>query len=163
MKTGKWTRRLLGLSVCVGLIGTLSAQDAQPRSTGQSVYLPLYSHLWHGDMKEGRPLRDPLSVLVSIRNTDPQQALKITSARYYATQGKPLREFVSTPVTVAPLGTLELFIERKESEGGSGANFIVNWQSATPINPPMIQGVHADYGTSRAVTFITEGRVLRTD
>jgi hypothetical protein len=50
-----------------------AAQDAPPRSAGQSLYLPIYSHLYHGDVhpRTGKPSETLVSTHVSIRNIDP--------------------------------------------------------------------------------------------
>jgi hypothetical protein len=62
---------------------------------------------------------------------------------------------------VPPLGTLELFIERSESAGGSGASFVIRWQADRPVSPPLVQAVHADLRNPRTVSFITVARPVR--
>ncbi len=142
--------------------GAATAQEPQPLSSGQSLYLPIYSDLWHGDLGSRKlPDKTALSALVSIRNTDAAQALRVVSARYHDSKGKLLRDFVPTPRTVPPLGALELFVERSESEGGSGANFIIRWQADKPANPPVVEAVHADLRNPRTVSFITVARPIR--
>ena len=131
-------------------------------SKGQACYLPIYSHIWYGDLtSSGQPMKILLSALVSIRNTSLRTPIKVTSARYYSTEGKLLKEFVGAPKEVAPMGTYELFVERKESEGGSGANFIIQWEAATPTNPPVIEAIHTDIQVNRTPTFITSARPIR--
>ena len=140
------------------------AQETAPvpvLSRGQTLYLPVYSHLWHGNRdKQGRPEIAYLSALVSIRNTDPTRPLRVTQARYYDTAGKALRDFVGQAQTIPPLGTLELFIERREAEGGSGANFLIRWQADAAINPPVVEAVHADLYGNRAISFNTQARPI---
>jgi hypothetical protein len=109
----------------------------------------------------GKPSQYPLSALVSLRNTDPRQAITIQSARYYDTGGKPLREYFAKPHTLAPLGTLELFVERDDLTGGSGANFVIVWRAARPANPPIVEAVHADISGNRTLSFITTARPIR--
>ncbi len=90
------------------------AQEAPPLSAGQSLYLSVYSHLYHGEVqrKTGKPSETLVSTHVSVRNTDLKAPLKVTSARYYNTEGKLLREYLSAPQTIPPLGTYELFVPR---------------------------------------------------
>lgn len=136
---------------------------AQP-AKGQSIYLPVYSHLWHGNLNsKGQPETLQLSALISIRNTDPANPIRVTSARYYDTNGKLLREFVPVAKSLAPLGTLELFVERREAEGGSGANFVIRWQSDTPVSQPVTEAIHADLNSVRTVSFVTIGRPVRSE
>lgn len=139
-----------------------SAQEPPPPSAGQTLYLPIYSDLWHGDLgNRNLPDKTALSALVSIRNTDPAQPIRVISARYHDTQGKLLRDFVPKVRSVPPLGTLELFIERAESAGGSGASFLIRWQADRPVNPPVVEAVHADLRNPRTISFITVARPVR--
>lgn len=131
------------------------------RSTGQSLYLPVYSHILHGEVgKTGLPDRTLVSVSVSIRNTDLTRPISVLSAQYYDTDGKKLREYVPKPRTVAPMGTLELFIPRSDDIGGSGANFVIIWKSDAPANPPLVEAVHANMPAGRAIVFITSASVI---
>jgi len=159
------TRDVFRRALCLVLFSAClpaAAQEPPPASAGQTLYLPIYSDLWHGDLgNRNVPDKTALSALVSIRNTDPAQPIRILSARYHDTQGKLLRDFVPKVRTVPPLGTLELFIERSESEGGSGANFIIRWQAERPVNPPVVEAVHADLRNPRTVSFITVARPIR--
>ena len=134
-------------------------------SKGQTLYLPIYSHIWHGDIHAGKgePMKAYLSALVSIRNTSLKTPLKLVSARYYNTDGKLLKEFINAPRTIAPMGTVELFIEKSESEGGSGANFLIQWEAATATNPPVVEAVHIDNQASRPYSFITTARAISQD
>jgi hypothetical protein len=153
--------RALILSALLALSMSGLAQEVA-LSSGQSLYLPIYSHLLHGNaVLGGKPGQYPLSALVSLRNTDPRQSIRIVSARYYDTAGKPLREYFSKPRILPPLGTVELFVERNDLAGGSGANFIINWQADKPVNPPIVEAVHADITGNRTLSFITTARVIK--
>lgn len=139
-----------------------SRAEAPALSTGQTLYLPIYSHLLYGNVaSRGKPSSYPLSTLVSLRNTDPRQPIRLLSARYYDTGGKLLREFLGVPRVLAPLGTLELFVERDDLTGGSGANFLVAWQSDRPANPLLAEALHADISGNRTLSFITTARPIR--
>lgn len=155
--------RLFRLLICAALLaaGAAGADDLTP-SRGQTLYLPIYSHLWHGDLKsDGIPFKSLVSALVSIRNTDLKTPIRVTSARYYDTNGKLLQEFVPAVKTVPPMATHELYVERKETAGGSGANFVIAWESATPANPPVVEALHADIQGNRTITFLTAARQIR--
>jgi Protein of unknown function (DUF3124) len=140
------------------------AQELPPLSAGQSLYLPIYSHLYHGDVqpKTGKPSETLVSTHVSIRNTDPVATMTVVSARYYNTGGKLLREFLPKPQTIPPLGTYELYVPRSDSSGGSGANFIIDWTAEKPVNPPLVEALHADIREARTLIFITTARPIRT-
>ena len=139
--------------------------DELPLSDGQLLYLPIYSSIWHGDRRseQGEPTKSLMSALVSVRNTSLKTPIRVISARYYSSEGVLLKEFIGTPREIAPMGTFELFIEKKESEGGSGANFVIQWKSATPTNPPVVEAVHIDNQAGRPYSFITTARVIRQE
>ena len=157
------SRPLLALALyCLTTLA--AAQDAPPRSAGQSLYLPIYSHLYHGDVnpRTGKPSETLVSTHVSIRNTDPGLSVTIVSARYYNTEGKLLREFLAKPQAIPPLGTFELYVPRSDSSGGSGANFIIDWTAEKPVNPPLIEALHADIREARTLLFVTTARPIQT-
>ena len=156
-------RLLLPLVLCC-LSAFASAQEILPLSAGQSIYLPVYSHLYHGDVnpRTGKPSETLVSTHVSIRNTDPATGMRVISARYYDTGGKLLREFLPKPQTIVPMGTHELYVPRSDSSGGSGANFVIDWSADKPINPPLVEALHADIREARTLLFVTTGRPIQT-
>jgi hypothetical protein len=140
------------------------AQVPAPKSSGQTLYLPVYSHIWHGEAdNRGELARSPMSVLVSIRNTDLVRPMRVTSAVYFDTDGRRVKDYMPTPKTVAPMGTLELFVPRSDDKGGSGANFVIVWKSDAPVNPPLVEGVHANLPAGRSIAFVTSARPILGD
>ncbi|NTV94134.1 MAG: DUF3124 domain-containing protein [Thiobacillus sp.] len=153
--------RALLLAVMLVVSGLGQAEEGG-LSTGQTLYLPIYSHLLYGNKAvAGKPGLYPLSALVSLRNIDPRQPIRLLSARYFDTDGKLLREYLSASRVLPPLGTLELFVERNDLSGGSGANCVITWQSDKPANPPVVEAVHADVTGNRTLSFITTARPIR--
>lgn len=133
------------------------AQEARPLAKGQTLYLPIYSHMLYGNLgKSGKASNVLLSTLVSIRNTDIKRSIRVLSARYFDTGGKLLGERVPTPTVVPPLGTLELFVELNDASGGSGANFIIKWDAEQPVNPPLVESLHVNMDGGKAVIFMTQ-------
>ena len=133
------------------------AQANRPLVKSQSLYLPIYSHMLYGNLgKKNTASQVLLSALVSIRNTDPKRPLRVLSAKYFDTHGKLLGERVQTPVLLAPLGTLELFVELNDASGGSGANFVIKWEADQLINPPLVESLHANMDGGKAVIFMTQ-------
>ena len=102
------------LLISIFISGAASAADEL--SDGQSLYLPVYSHIWHGDRvgSDKQPSKILLSALISIRNTSLKTPIRIISARYYSTDGRLLNEYLPKPTTVKAMATLELFVDRKE-------------------------------------------------
>lgn len=153
------TARLI-FAVLFCLSFTAVAQ-APARSSGQTLYLSIYSHVWHGDLdSKGQPAKALVSISVSIRNTDPARSISVQSAQYFDTDGKRLREYVTTSRTIPKMGTIELFIPRSDDTGGSGANFVIVWKSETPASPPIVEGFHANLPAGRSIAFTTTARPI---
>ncbi len=145
------------LLACLGVFSGASAQEVRALSKGQTLYLPVYSHMLYGNLgKSGKASTVLLSTLVSIRNTDPRRPVRILSAKYFDTHGKLLGERVPSPAVIPPLGTLELFVELNDASGGSGANFIIRWDAEQPVNPPLVESLHANMDGGKAVIFMTQ-------
>lgn len=142
--------------------GIVLAADEPALLSGQTLYLPVYSHVYHGDPgKGGKPEQTLVSTHVSVRNTDPQTPIRLVSARYYDTRGKLARSYLNAPVTIPALGTHELFVPRTDAAGGSGANFLIVWTAETPANPPIVEALHADIREARTLMFITTGQPIK--
>src|SRR6516164_3485841 len=85
------------------------AEEAHQLSRGQTVYVPVYSEVLHGNLdSSGNPSRMPLSAMLSIRNTDPAHRIDINSVRYYDGGGKLLRAFLGQPKQLEPLQSTEM-------------------------------------------------------
>lgn len=139
------------------------ADDAPGLSMGQTVYVPVYSHIWHGNIdKSGKPEKKLLSTMLSVRNTDPDAGLTLRSVRYYDTAGKPLRDYLAKPLALGPMASTDFFVEHKDDAGGTGANFLVVWDAARPVNPPVVETVHAFLFGAQSAAFVSVGRPIRT-
>lgn len=145
------------------LLLSASAWAAEPVSTskGQSVYVPVYSHIWHGNLdSKGKPQTLLLSSMLSIRNTDPYDGLTVRSVRYYDTAGKLLREFLPQPARLGPMASTDVFVEHKDDAGGTGANFVVEWSAERPISAPIIEVVNAYFFGPHSLAFTSSGKVI---
>lgn len=155
---GFWRNSTCAVIFAALLASTVAfAQEARSLVKGQTLYLPIYSHMSYGNLgRSGKASQVLLSALVSIRNTDGKRPIRILSARYFDTNGKLLSERVAAPTVIPPYGTLELFVELNDASGGSGANFIVKWEAEQPVNPPLVESLHANMDGGKAVIFMTQ-------
>ncbi|AOY60578.1 MULTISPECIES: DUF3124 domain-containing protein [Desulfococcus] len=126
-------------------------------SRGQALYIPVYSHIFIGN----REMSFNLSANLSIRNTDPDQSLTITSVRYYDSDGKLVKEYLADPKPLKPMGSAYFFIPASDTSGGWGANFIVTWSSRIAVNTPIIECVMTGIKGSHSLSFITRGKPIR--
>ena len=118
---------------------------------GGSLYVPAYSHVY----SDGLPYL--LEVTLSVRNTDPRAKLVLTRADYYDTQGKLLRRYVVEPKSLAPLQSESFVVEKTDYEGGSGANFIVEWRADPGINRPLAEAVMIGIDPKYQISFVRGG------
>lgn len=152
---------LIAAMSLVFLASAALADEAPPLSRGQTIYVPVYSEILHGNLSSsGKASRLPLSAMLSIRNTNPGAAITVTSVKYYDSAGKMLQEYFMEPKTLAPLETTEIFVEHRDMKGGTGANFLVVWESAAPVNPPIVEVVHAYFFGNQSTAFISPGRPI---
>ena len=100
-----------------------------------------------------------LSTLLSIRNSDPQRAITVTSLRYYATGGDLVQEYVEGSVRLGPLETAEFLVEKPDTRGGSGANFILAWRAYEAVYEPIVEAVMVG-GPAGNIAFKRLGRPL---
>lgn len=134
----------------------LTAGESAMLSKGQTVYVPAYSHIYHGNKE--RPFL--LAVTLSIRNIDPEQPVKITLVDFYETQGKLLKKYLDKPISLRPLESIRYIVPQKETTGGSGANFIVEWQSEKQVNPPIIESVMIGTQSTQGISFTSRGQAI---
>lgn len=124
---------------------------------GQSVYVPIYSHIYHG-------VRDKpfdLTATLSIRNTDLKQEITIISADYFNSDGKLLKKYVEIPIRLKKLASLRYTIKAADKTGGSGAKFIVRWESSVPVNPPLIEAIMISTKSQQGISFVSRGRPIK--
>ena len=132
-----------------------TAGDAT-HTLGQKVYVPAYSHIYYQNQKR----RYLLAATLSIRNTDEQHPLKVTSTRYVGAEGQILKEFVETPIRLGPLASTEFFVDEHDKSGGLGASFLVEWVSERPVYAPVVETVMIGTAGTQAISFVSTGRVL---
>ena len=124
-------------------------------SRGQKVYVPVYSHIYSNG---GSPIL--LESTISIRNTDPEHAITISSARYFDSKGIQLEQFVDKKMVLGPLETKEFLIEKRDTRGGSGANFIIKWSAEVAVYEPIVEAIMVGRTAKQHVSFKSIGRAL---
>ena len=137
--------------------GEAAEEDTAAAQTGAVLYVPAYSHVYHGDRR-----RDVnLATTLSIRNTDAAGALRVTAVRYYDSAGTLVRAYVDRPVTLAPLASVDYVVDQSDTSGGSGASFIVEWRARAAVSAPVVEAVMISTQSQQGISFVTEGRVVR--
>lgn len=119
------------------------------------VYVPVYSHIYAESGKD--PFN--LGATLSIRNIDFRDSFFVTDVSYYGSQGEILKHYLDSPIVVRPMSSAEFVVERVESKGGAGANFVVKWCADSLRNEPLIQAVMIEL--ARGTSFVTNGVEMR--
>lgn len=136
--------------------GQSQAADKVEITNGQIIYVPAYSHIYSGDRE--RPFL--LTVTLSIRNIDPKHNINITLVDYYETQGKHLRSYLEKQIVLGPLESIRYVIPESDETGGSGANFIVEWKSDIPVNPPIVESIMIGTRSQQGISFTSRGQAI---
>ncbi len=147
----RWIFLLLLLAPLPGLCG------GPALSSGQLLYVPVYSHIYTGDKE--RPFN--LAVTLSIRNTDTKGTLRLTAVDYYDTEGKLVRSYLDAPRELGPLASIRYVVAERDVKGGSGANFIVRWESAAPVNAPVVESVMIGAQSGQGISFTSQAREIQ--
>jgi len=136
----------------------LSAASQVKRWLSQTVYVPLYSHIYGEERFRGKPFN--LTATLSIRNTDPKNGLLLTSVDYYDSSGKKLRSYLSGPVAVPPLGSTRYIVQESDTAGGSGAKFLVEWSAQKGVTEPIIESIMIGTKLQQGISFVSRGKVI---
>lgn len=125
---------------------------------GQTIYVPVYSHIYHNK----QPEIFNLTVTLSIRNTDLTNPIIITSVRYYDSDGKLVKQYLERPIQIDRLATIDFVVNRTDTSGGAGANFIVEWVAETEISEPVVEAVMISTASQQGISWSSPGRVIKS-
>ena len=124
----------------------------------QTVYVPVYSHIFSSG---GKPFL--VEATLSIRNTDLDAPITLTSVRYYSSKGILIDDYLKKPLRLEPLESTEFLVKKQDTRGGVGANFIVEWVAETDVNEPIVEAIMVGISQSYSISFSSSGRALRTN
>lgn len=144
-----------GLLITVLACGASASADVK-RVGGQTVYVPAYSHIYHGD----REVPFYLTVTLSVRNTDPAHSITLLSVDYFDTDGKLIKHYLEGAVKLPPMGTARYVVKESDKSGGSGANFIVKWKSEGKVTEPIMESVMVSTATQQGISFTSRGQAI---
>lgn len=123
---------------------------------GNEIYVPIYSTIY----SKNRDTQLLLTATLSIRNTSKKDSLFINTIDYYNTEGTLVRNYIKAPIFLKPLETIDYVIDEDDVEGGSGANFLIDWGANHTIQP-VFQAVMIGMIGQHAFSFTTEGTTIK--
>ncbi|WP_421813156.1 DUF3124 domain-containing protein [Flagellimonas sp.] len=121
--------------------------------TGTS-YLSVYSEIY----SETEHRTHNLTSTISMRNTNLKDTIYINKAEYFDTKGNPIRTYFDEPIYIKPMETVEIVIDEKDQEGGTGANFLFDWSIKPNSHEPYFEGVMISTSGQQGLSFTTEGK-----
>ena len=137
-----------------------AAAEALGRWLGQTVYVPVYSHIFADDRYRDRPFL--LTATLSVRNTDPERPFTLRRVDYYDSEGALLQRYLEAPITLAPLASTHYIVPESEAKGGAGAKFLIEWQAPAAVSEPIIEAVMIGTKLQQGISFISTGRAIKT-
>ncbi len=130
---------------------TIKASDSL--EYGKS-YLSIYSQIY--SMSEHKTHN--LTAMVSLRNTSDKDTIYLLRATYYDTHGKEVRTYFDTPIYLGPMETTEIIIDEKDVAGGTGSNFIIEWNKPNDSPEPLFEGVMSSIIEQQGLSFTTQSK-----
>lgn len=134
----------------------VSEAPAPQLAAGQTLYVPVYSHVYWGPKAKAFDL----ACTLSIRNVDLSSAITVFAVDYYDTAGSFVRSHLDAPLVLGPLQTVDYYIEERDTTGGSGANFIVRWRADRAVNVPVVETVMIGVYSSQGISFVCPARAI---
>jgi hypothetical protein len=128
-------------------------------ATGGTIYVPVYSSLYLGVHNRANTVE--VSATVSVRNVSAVHPVTLEWVRYYDSLGKQIREYLDKPSTLPPLGSVEFVIQRSDTAGGPGANFLVRWHAPAVVDEPLGEAVMLGQAGNAGISFVSRGRSLK--
>ena len=135
---------------------TSSAMEHLQKSLGQTVYAPVYSHIYVG----AQGLEFQLAATLCVRNTSIDNPIKLESVGYYDSTGQLLRNLIKIPIKVGPLASSQYFIGESDTSGGFGAFFLVKWTSENKVTEPVVEVVTVGTRSGQGISFVSTGKVI---
>ena len=133
---------------------TLNTKDSL--EYGKS-YLSIYSQIYSSSEHKTHNL----TAMVSLRNTSDIDTIYILKAEYFDTHGTSFRSYFNHPIYLAPLETTEIIIDEMDIEGGTGSNFIFEWNAPKDCPEPLFEGVMNSTVGQQGLSFTTQSRRIK--
>ena len=121
------------------------------------TYLSVYSQVY----SQSENHITNLAATISMRNTSTQDSIFILKAEFFDTHGKSIRSYFAKPIFLAPMETVEIVIDQHNDEGGTGGNFIFDWEMKPGTSEPLFEGVMISTLGHQGLSFTTQGKRTR--
>lgn len=118
-----------------------------------TTYVSVYSDIY----SETKDIRFNLTATLSLRNTSLRHSIYISSVDYYGSSGERENQYLTKPIELEPLQTVEYVVEEIDSLGGTGANFIITWSSENSKVDPLFESIMISTQGQQGISFTSRG------
>ncbi|QLG46880.1 DUF3124 domain-containing protein [Costertonia aggregata] len=115
-------------------------------------YLSIYSQIYSLSQHKTHNL----TAMVSLRNTSDTDTIYLLRAEYYDTYGISIKSYFKKPIYLAPLETTEIIIDEVDVTGGTGSNFVFEWQIPRNASEPLFEGIMNSTMGQQGLSFTTQ-------
>lgn len=127
-----------------------------------TTYLSAYSEIY----SQTKLRKIPLTVTLSIRSGSFIDTTIINRITYYNTNGEIVKEYLKKPVLLKPMQSIDYVVPAtpkseglNDTNGGTGAHFIVDW-GAKYNTQPIMQCVMHGAVSNHSVSFVVPGKSI---
>ena len=71
-----------------------------------------------------------------------------------------MNNYLEGQLELGPMETVEFLVKEQETQGGSGANFIVTWNADGPVYEPIVEAVMIGLSKGHSISFVSPARPL---
>jgi hypothetical protein len=149
--------RLLSMLIMViaCLVSTAVYAGSLPElSSGETLYVPVYSNVYAGP----KAVPYQLATMLSIHNIDPKNSITLFKVDYYDSNGKFIESYIKKAVVLKPFSHTFFYLKEYDIRGGPGANFIVKWRADKNVNQPIVEAIM--YGARAGISFTSKGQII---
>jgi hypothetical protein len=141
------------------LLSAVPAASESRLLKGQTIYVPAYSQIYHGDRQQSFQL----AVTLSVRNTDLEHAITVVSVDYFDSDGKLLKRYLENEMKLSGMASAEFIVKESDRTGGLGANFVVVWKSQEKVSEPIAETVMIGTMSQQGISFTSRGRAIKEE
>lgn len=133
----------------------LQARTSEQMSYSESIYVPIYTDVYHIDQSR----LFPLTVTLSLRNTSVKDTVFVFDVDYFNSQGKLIKEHIDeqSMLVLGPLESYDLVIEKLTFKGDTGANYLVKYGQKNGTENMLVQALMINTSGQQGLSFITNG------
>jgi len=141
--------------LCICLLPVCAyAVSCRELSSGETIYVPVYSNVYAGP----KAVPHQLATMLSIHNIDPGNSITILKADYYDSNGKFVESYIKNPINLKPFTHTFFYLKEYDTRGGPGANFIVKWRAEKNVNQPIVEALM--YSSRAGISFKSSGQII---